>query len=117
MAREHPVSAIAEIVQRREDHERNRPVAMFQLLADEAAARLIFEGLMLHYVECITSERMEAWAKAGHAAIELLASPSTKVHSRSAMAYGNALAKLEIMLRNMKVNPRIQNARETGANV
>lgn len=117
MAKEHVASAMAEIKQRREDHNRNRPVAMFKLSADEEAARLIFEGLMLHYVECITGARMDAWARAGHAAIELLAAPNTKVHSRAVMSYDNALAQLEIMLRDVKLNPRIQRARETGANV
>lgn len=107
----------AERKQAREDHERHQPVAFAQLDRDEQAMELIFEGLRRHYVDCITERRLEIWARAAHAAVDLLAAPNTKVHTRASVVYGNALAKLEILLRDVQINPRIVEACKNGANV
>lgn len=57
-----------------ERRELMRPVALDQASRHQDANRLLFEGLMHHYLECQCSGRMDLWAKAGHAAIDLMAS-------------------------------------------
>jgi hypothetical protein len=50
-----------------------RPVALDQLMSDEANNRAIFEGLMHHYVRCAATGRLHLWAKAAHSAVDLIA--------------------------------------------
>lgn len=91
---------------------------MFEsLIRDEEAMELIFEGLRRHYVECITQNRLDVWAKAAHAAVDLLAAPNSEIHSRASLRYGHGLARLEVMKRGVQTNPRIAEARNNGANV
>jgi hypothetical protein len=78
-------SITAEFTQRRQDHERLKPIAIFDLLREEEAAALMFEGLKLHYLECFGTERLDVWTKAAHAVVDLLASPNSKIHKRSEM--------------------------------
>lgn len=77
-----PSSEKADAIQRQSDHRRSEPVALFALSRGEGAAEKIFEGLHLHYIECLLSGRLDIWAKAAHAAVDLLASPTTKIHKR-----------------------------------
>lgn len=53
--------------------ERMRPVALDRLGRHEEANRLLFDGLMHHYAECVLSGRLDVWAKAAHAAVDLIA--------------------------------------------
>lgn len=50
-----------------------RPVALDQLMRDDENNRLIFEGLMHHYIRCACVGKLDLWAKAAHSAIELMA--------------------------------------------
>jgi hypothetical protein len=49
---------------------------------DESAAGLLFQGLHLHYRECLMAGRLDVWANAAHQIIDLLSSPLTEVHKR-----------------------------------
>lgn len=53
--------------------ERMRPVALVAALKHEDANRLLFQGLMEHYTKSLLSNRLDIWAKAAHAAIDLMA--------------------------------------------
>lgn len=72
----------AEMMQTQRDHERNRPVALLDMLREEDAARLLFDGLMLHYLKCFGRQRLDVWAKGAHAIVDLLAHPNTEIHRR-----------------------------------
>lgn len=72
----------AERWQRERDRERNAPVALLEMLREEDGARELFDGLMLHYLKSLGRDRLEIWAKAAHAVIDLLAHPSLEVHKR-----------------------------------
>jgi hypothetical protein len=50
-----------------------RPVVLGKIDQHEDANRLLFEGLMKHYAECVATGRLDVWAKAAHAAIDLIA--------------------------------------------
>lgn len=78
-------AAEAETMQRKEDRARNQPVALAELSRDDGAASKLFDGLYLHYVECLMSGRLDVWARAAHGCIDLLASPSMQVHERKAL--------------------------------
>lgn len=49
------------------------PVALPSLLKDDASAKTLLLALWDHYFYCLASNRMDVWAKAGHAMIDLLA--------------------------------------------
>ena len=82
LANNHVPSITAEFKQRKEDHERNRPIALFEMLKEEEAARLLFDGLMLHYLDSFGRRRLDVWAKAAHAIVDLMAHPNTEIHKR-----------------------------------
>lgn len=72
----------AEFLQIKEQRGRSRPVALIDLLRNEEAARMFFDGLALHYIESIGQGRTDVWAETAHSIINLLSSPMTKVHKR-----------------------------------
>lgn len=72
----------AERLQREQDRERNAPVALFTMLHEEESARQIFDGLMFHYLKSLARGRLDLWAKAAYAAVDLLAHPSLEIHKR-----------------------------------
>lgn len=75
-----------EVMQREMDRLRNTPVALANLETadrDESAAGLLFQGLQLHYRECLMSGRLDVWASAAHKIVDLLSDPHTQVHKRS----------------------------------
>ena len=83
--------AQAENKQRALDRDRNKPVALAHLDTldrDESAARLLFQGLNQHYRECLMAGRLDIWADAAHKIVDLLSSPLTQVHKRSAVSNG-----------------------------
>lgn len=69
--------------------ERMRPVALEKLSRHEEANRLLFEGLMHHYAECVCSGRLDLWAKAAHAAVDLIACDRAPFVKRSELTYGS----------------------------
>ena len=79
----HVPSATAEFRLLCQDHQRLQPVAIFDLLREEEAAALMFEGLKLHYLECFGTGRLDIWANAAHAVVDLLASPNSEIHKRT----------------------------------
>lgn len=66
----------ADQLQRASDLDRLEPKILLsdQLYRYEEALKLIFEGLRQHYIECITTGRLDAWMRAAHASINLLGS-------------------------------------------
>lgn len=68
--------------------ERMRPIALDMIGRHEAANRLLFEGLMHHYAQCVCTGRLDLWAKAAHAAIELIATDRAPFVKRSELTYG-----------------------------
>ena len=64
----------AEQIQRTCDRQRNRPHILLSdnVYRHEDARRLIFLGLEQHYIECVLSGRMDDWARAARAAVDLL---------------------------------------------
>jgi hypothetical protein len=72
----------AERMQREQDHERNAPVALFEMLREEDGARELFDGLMLHYLKSFGRDRLDVWAKAAHAIVDLLAHPGLEINKR-----------------------------------
>lgn len=77
-----PSGFSAELMQARQNRERNKPVALFEMLQEEEAARLLFDGLMLHYLECFGQQRLDIWAKSAHAIVDLIAHPNNQIHKR-----------------------------------
>lgn len=67
---------VAERMQREQDRKRNTPVAFNLLAQEEGSLDLIFEGLRQHYIECLLAGRLDVWARAAHASVELLADPA-----------------------------------------
>lgn len=63
--------------------EQLRPRALEQIARHDAAARAIFDGLLLHYMEGACKGRLELWAKAAHACIDLIASDRVPFVKRS----------------------------------
>lgn len=63
--------------------ERMRPVALEMIAQHEASNRQLFEGLMYHYTECVCTGRLDLWAKAAHAAVDLMASDRAPFVKRS----------------------------------
>lgn len=59
------------------------PKQFANLFRHDDASRLILQGLQDHYFQCLASGRLDVWAKAAHAAIDLLATPDDVViHKR-----------------------------------
>jgi hypothetical protein len=63
--------------------ERLRPRALEKIARHDEAAKLLFEGLIKHYLESATLGRIEVWAKAAHCCIDLMASDSVPFVKRS----------------------------------
>jgi hypothetical protein len=62
------------------------PELLMSLRTNDKAMRLIFGGLQDHYFEAVTSGRLDKWAAAAHAAIELFACvPEARIVKRSEM--------------------------------
>jgi hypothetical protein len=76
---------------RMESHTRESPWSfepelLMSLPTNDRAMRLIFGGLQDHYFEAITSGRLDKWAAAAHAAIDLFACvPEARIVKRSEM--------------------------------
>jgi hypothetical protein len=91
-----PLSAAhAERAQRAYDRARLEPEILLsdKLYKHDDALRLIFEGLQQHYIECVTSGRLEAWARAAHAAVELLSDvPDVEFAQRKMIGFFNQLS-------------------------
>lgn len=49
------------------------PVTLLSLDRPTGAAHLMLEELRNHYLECLTMGKIEAWRKAAHAMVELMA--------------------------------------------
>jgi len=49
------------------------PATLLSLERPTGAADLMLEGLRNHYLECLTMGKIEAWRKAAHAMIDLMA--------------------------------------------
>lgn len=67
---------VAEKMQRERDRKRNTPVALASLAREEQSMDLILEGLRQHYIECLLAGRLDVWARAAHAAVDLLSTPA-----------------------------------------
>lgn len=63
--------------------EQLRPRALEQIARHDAAAKAIFDGLLLHYMEGACKGRLELWAKAAHSCIDLIASDRVPFVKRS----------------------------------
>lgn len=50
------------------------PAILLDLQHNEQPARLMFEGLVQHYCECMAAGRLEDWRRAGHAIVDFLGS-------------------------------------------
>lgn len=51
-----------------------RPVTLETIARHETANKLLFDGLMYHYFQCVSTGKLDVWAKAAHAAVDLIAS-------------------------------------------
>jgi hypothetical protein len=60
-----------------------RPVALEKIARHEEANKLLFEGLMHHYYECVSTGKLDLWAKAAHAAVDLIACDRVEFIKRS----------------------------------
>lgn len=68
------------------DRQRSRPTILLSdtLERQRNAIALIFEGLVQHYIDCLTAGRLDQWKSAAHASIELFGSiPGVKFVRRS----------------------------------
>ena len=62
------------------------PELLMSLPTNDRAMRLMFGGLQDHYNEAVTSGRLDKWAAAAHAAIDLFACvPEARIVKRSEM--------------------------------
>lgn len=66
---------LGDALQTQERQDRTRPILLLsdRLETYQSAQRLMFEGLTIHYMECLLSGRLDVWATAAKAAIDLCA--------------------------------------------
>lgn len=70
-------------LQRAYDRQRLEPSTLLSLGRHDEACRLIFKGLHDHYLECVTTGRMDKWEEVGIASIRLLAAVPVKPEKRT----------------------------------